>query len=38
MFDSIFGVTRRWSLADVHGYIPLEILAKILPLFKIWII
>ncbi|CAK79380.1 unnamed protein product (macronuclear) [Paramecium tetraurelia] len=38
MYDSEFQGTRYLSIADVHNFIPLEILDEILPLFKLWII
>ncbi|CAD8089307.1 unnamed protein product [Paramecium sonneborni] len=38
MFDYEFNGTRNFMVADTHGYIPLDILIKVLPLFQIWII
>ena len=38
MFDFCFNGTRSLAIADVHGLIPFEILIKILPLFKLWIV
>ncbi|CAD8155009.1 unnamed protein product [Paramecium pentaurelia] len=38
MFDFEFNGTRKFMIADTHGYIPQEILIKILPLFQICII
>ncbi|CAD8176415.1 unnamed protein product [Paramecium octaurelia] len=38
MYDSEFQGTRNLSIADVHSFIPLEILDEILPLFKLWIV
>ena len=38
MFDFCFNGTRNLAIADVHGLIPFEILIKILPLFKLWIV
>ncbi|CAD8148752.1 unnamed protein product [Paramecium octaurelia] len=38
MFDFEFNGTRKFMIADTHGYIPPEILIKVLPLFQICII
>lgn len=38
MFDYCFSGSRTLAIADVHGMIPFEIMIKILPLFKLWII
>ncbi|CAD8068942.1 unnamed protein product [Paramecium primaurelia] len=38
MYDFEFSGSRNLSVADVHGFIPFEILDDILPLFKLWII
>ncbi|CAK82859.1 unnamed protein product (macronuclear) [Paramecium tetraurelia] len=38
MFDTQFNGSRNFSVADAHGLIPIEILVKILPLFRMWII
>lgn len=38
MLDFEFNGTRNFMIADTHGYIPQEILIKILPLFQFCII
>ena len=38
MFDFCFSGSRNLAVADVHGSIPIEIMIKILPLFKFCII
>ncbi|CAD8169556.1 unnamed protein product [Paramecium octaurelia] len=38
MFDFEFNNSRNYIIADVHGRIITEILIKILPFFKLWII
>ncbi|CAD8108663.1 unnamed protein product [Paramecium sonneborni] len=38
MYDFEFNDTRRLSIADAHGFIPLSKLDSILPLFNMWII
>ncbi|CAK77667.1 unnamed protein product (macronuclear) [Paramecium tetraurelia] len=38
MFDTQFNGSRNFCVADAHGQIPIDILIKILPLFRLWII
>ena len=38
MFDNLFSGSRSLALADVHGQLPISVLKKILPLFRVWIV
>ncbi|CAD8122853.1 unnamed protein product [Paramecium sonneborni] len=38
MFDFEFNGTRNFLIADVHGFLDYDLLIKILPFFKFWII
>ncbi|CAD8119813.1 unnamed protein product [Paramecium sonneborni] len=38
MFDFSFCGSRQFCIADTHGFIPISILSKLVPLFKLWII
>ncbi|CAD8118557.1 unnamed protein product [Paramecium primaurelia] len=38
MFDTQFNGSRNFSVADAHGQFPIELLVKILPLFRMWIL